>query len=543
MKFKFFALLLSQLVSGSVLAQSQRQCGTMENLEYLRQSDPGLDSRMIAIEEETERWMQNNPNAKASAVITIPVVVHVVWNTAAQNISDARIIEQINVLNEDFRKMNADTGNVPAAFKSLHADCEIEFCLATKDPNGNATTGITRTQTSTTSFSSNNAIKFTAQGGKDAWSSGSYLNFWVGNLSGGLLGYAQFPGGSASTDGIVCLYSSVGGPAVPGTAYPYHLGRTAVHEAGHWLNLRHIWGDSNCGNDFVSDTPTQQTANFGCPAFPHVTCGNGPNGDMFMNYMDYVYDACMVMFSEGQKARMIAALNGPRISIQSSQGCAPTVVCGVDSFEPNDQFAAAEPVSFATDYLPLICPASDADWFVAYLTQPNKHLKFTLSSLPANYDLEVYNSSQQLIAGSYRTGTKKDSVIVNNAAVGNYYVKVFGAGGAFHASDSYKLRANKKSTPYRLNENDCTAENMTLSISPNPAIHSAIITVDGTESSVLNIQVIDVSGRIVKESRKLLENEAQSFTLDVSMLRAGAYYIFCFSDEQVAKARMIVLNE
>ncbi len=129
--------------------------------------------------------------------------------------------------------------------------------------------------------------------------SSSYLNIWVGNLGGGLLGYAQFPGGAAATDGVVLLNGTVGGPGALGTAAPYNRGRTATHEIGHWLNLRHIWGDSNCGNDFVADTPTQQAAlNFGCPSFPQISCSNGPNGEMYMNYMDYTDDACMYMFSD-----------------------------------------------------------------------------------------------------------------------------------------------------------------------------------------------------------------------------------------------------
>src|SRR6185503_11466880 len=155
--------------------------------------------------------------------------------------------------------------------------------------------------------------------------SSSYLNIWSGNLGGGLLGYAQFPGGPASTDGVVVLYSSVGSIASPGTLVPYNYGRSATHEVGHWLNLFHIWGDSNCGNDQVSDTPTQQTSNFGCPNFPHVTCSNGPNGDLFMNYMDYTDDFCMNIFTSGQKSRMQALFisGGARFSIVSSQGCVP----------------------------------------------------------------------------------------------------------------------------------------------------------------------------------------------------------------------------
>jgi len=138
---------------------------------------------------------------------------------------------------------------------------------------------------------------------------------WVCSLGGGLLGYAQFPGGPSRTDGIVILNRAFG---TAGTATaPFHLGRTATHEVGHWLNLRHIWGDTeDCsGTDFVADTPNAQHPNYGKPRFPHVSCQNGPNGDMFMNYMDYVDDDAMFMFTAQQVVRMQASLDGPRATI------------------------------------------------------------------------------------------------------------------------------------------------------------------------------------------------------------------------------------
>ncbi len=309
------------LITGSTYAQSIRNCGTMQHLHDQEMNDPGLSTRMENIERETKQWIgQGNVN-KGTVVVTIPVVVHVVYNTSSQNISDAQINSQIAILNQDFRKLNADISIVPSAFSGLAADCEIQFCLAQRDPNGNATNGIVRKSTTVTSFSSNDNIKRNANGGSDPWNTSAYLNIWVGNLSGGLLGYAQFPGGSAATDGVVILYTAFGNTGV--AAAPFNKGRTATHEIGHWLNLRHIWGDATCGNDQVSDTPTQQTANYGCPSFPHVTCSNGPNGDMFMNYMDYTDDACMVMFSAGQKTRMLASLNTTRASLLSSLGCVP----------------------------------------------------------------------------------------------------------------------------------------------------------------------------------------------------------------------------
>jgi hypothetical protein len=236
-------------------------------------------------------------------------VVHVVHHTAVENISTAQVQSQIDVLNRDFRKTNPDLASTPAVFAPLVSDAQIEFRLASVDPYGNATNGITRTQTATTSFTHDDAVKFAAQGGHDAWPANKYLNIWVCPLSGGLLGYAQFPGGPPATDGVVILHSAFGtvGTAAP----PFHLGRTATHEVGHWLNLFHIWGDDGTacnGTDFVADTPNQGGPNFGVPAFPRVTCNNGPNGDLFMNYMDYVDDSAMFMFTGGQVARMQATI-------------------------------------------------------------------------------------------------------------------------------------------------------------------------------------------------------------------------------------------
>ena len=320
---KFFTALFPLLLLTSfVFAQEHRNCSTMEVLDRLKAEDSGLEERMNDIERHTEEFIAQGSNAER-VVYTIPVVFHVVWNTAAENISDAQVLSQLAVLNEDFRRLNADWVNTPSVFQPLVADSEINFCLAQRDANGNATTGIIRVQTTKTSFSDNDAVKYTAQGGSNAWPAGSYLNIWICDLGSGLLGYAQFPGGPAATDGVVLDYAYTG---YLGTAQaPYNLGRSGTHEVGHWLNLRHIWGDANCGNDQVSDTPTQQTSNFGCPTFPKVTCSNGPNGEMFMNYMDYTDDACMFMFSNGQKSRMAAVLGsgGSRASLANSQGCVP----------------------------------------------------------------------------------------------------------------------------------------------------------------------------------------------------------------------------
>lgn len=247
--------------------------------------------------------------------VIIPVAMHVVFNTKADNISQAQIESQIAALNRDYSAGNADKANAPAVWKGLITDTKIRFALATKDPNGSPTDGITRTHTNKESFTDDDSVKSTATGGADPWPSSKYLNLWVCTLANGLLGYAQFPAGPPATDGVVILNTAFG-TAGSATA-PFNLGRSATHEVGHWLNLRHIWGDTeDCsGSDFVDDTPNAQHPNFGKPTFPHISCTNGPNGDMFVNYMDYVDDDTMVMFTAGQVVRMHATLSGPRNSI------------------------------------------------------------------------------------------------------------------------------------------------------------------------------------------------------------------------------------
>lgn len=292
----------------------RRLCGAMEVHQRLLEADPNFRLRQSDLERATTQRMMLG-EARRPGITTIPVVVHVVYNSASENISAAQVKSQISVLNKDYRAKNPDKSKAPSVWKGLIADVGIQFALAAKDPNGQPTKGITRTKTTRTSFGTDDGVKSTATGGINSWPTDRYLNIWVCTLGGGLLGYAQFPGGPPKTDGVVILNTAFG---TKGTAKPpFNLGRSATHEIGHWLNLRHIWGDTeDCsGSDFVADTPNAQGPNYGKPNFPHVSCNNGPNGDMFVNYMDYVDDDTMVMFTTQQVARMTAVLEGPRASI------------------------------------------------------------------------------------------------------------------------------------------------------------------------------------------------------------------------------------
>lgn len=297
-----------------VIGPSRRSCACMQVHLGLLDKFPEFRQNQSRIEHFTSYCRQAGDSALRSGILTIPVVVHIVYRTRAENISDAQVRSQIRVLDKDFQAKNPDRSKVPAPFKSSFADARIEFTLAKRDPKGKSAKGITRTKTDRDSFTIDDGVKSTQTGGADPWDTKKYLNIWVCTLAGGLLGYAQFPGGPLETDGVVILNTAFGTTGI--AARPFDKGRTTVHEVGHYLNLSHIWGESRiptCGDsDYVADTPNQFGPNIGKPAFPHVSCNNAPNGDMFMSYMDYVDDSAMFMFTHGQVQRMQATLADSR---------------------------------------------------------------------------------------------------------------------------------------------------------------------------------------------------------------------------------------
>ena len=290
------------------VAVTSRHCAAYEVLQQQLVDDPSLQQRMNEIEAFTNRFIENPPTnvLQTDGSMLIPVVVNVLYRTAAENISAAQIQSQIDVLNEDFAATNADY-NLTSTYNTVKSgDTKIRFVLDQ----------VVRKQTNKTSWNTNDAMKKNNRGGISPTSPTTKLNLWVCNMGGGILGYAQFPGGPSSTDGVVCDNNAVG--RVGTAAAPFNKGRTATHEVGHWLNLRHIWGDASCGNDQVGDTPLHNTANYGCPAAGHKSTCSGAPVEMTMNYMDYTDDACMYMFSAGQKTRMQAtyAVGGPRASFR-----------------------------------------------------------------------------------------------------------------------------------------------------------------------------------------------------------------------------------
>lgn len=348
------AALKAEIIARERAAQftGYRRCGTMEAYEEFFAQHPDArkkfeddEKKLAEVINANELRKKQNPSAyRTQVVYTIPVVFHVVLSNQAA-LTDAQIQQQLDVLNRDFAGLNADSTNIPAQFQAVRGHSNIQFCRAQRTPAGLPTNGIVRVTSSTVSNASttNDPIKSSAAGGSDQWDPTRYVNIWLGNFSNSsLLGYATFPSGTsegagipANQQGLVILAQSLPG----GTAAPYNLGRTLVHEMGHYFWLRHIWGDgAGCADDFpgtpgIDDTPTQNSATSGCPVGAQAAgCGSpNPPGKMYQNFMDYTDDACYSMFTKGQNTRAEQALLTYRLSLTTSDGCTPIVAVNNDA--------------------------------------------------------------------------------------------------------------------------------------------------------------------------------------------------------------------
>lgn len=300
-----------ETIAVNQLNVKHRGCASEEMLALQLKQDPSLAKRMADIEAHTKETTELG--RLVNGVLEIPVVFNVLYRTTADNTALSQLQSQIDVLNKDFNAGNSDYNTPNNPYSSVRANVGIRFVLDQ----------VVRKQSSKTIwYSEDEYMKLSSQGGIAATSPTTKLNVWIVNnlhskTQGKLLGYAQFPGGASSTDGYVCGNYCTG---TTGTAAaPYNLGRTATHEIGHWMNLRHIWGDRNgCASDFVSDTPLHNEANEGVPAVGHRSTCSGTPLEMYMNYMDYTDDRGMYMFSNGQKTRMNAvfAVGGSRASFR-----------------------------------------------------------------------------------------------------------------------------------------------------------------------------------------------------------------------------------
>ena len=318
---KYLAVLLF-IVTGFQLF-GQKNCSIEEYVNKQKSENISLKDNL----EQVELFTQNKTSSETSAqringvpeIIRVPVVFHVLYQYEQQNPSLETLNILIEALNRDLNKRNSDTSNIPTVFRPLATAMGFEFKLAKMDPAGKATNGVVRKYTPVSYWLSDDKMKFSASYGDDAWDSKSYLNVWICNMK-DVLGYSTLPGMDPKKDGIVLSFEDLFNPR--GTTPTINDFRTIVHEVGHWLNLYHLWGEGYCGDDKVDDTPKQSSYTPGCPNGTRVTCGNGPGGDMYMNFMDFTDDVCMHMFTKGQRkrARVLFEAGGPRNSILYSKG-------------------------------------------------------------------------------------------------------------------------------------------------------------------------------------------------------------------------------
>jgi hypothetical protein len=395
----------------AITLHAQKDCGYQPYQQKALAEDPAMASRLQQIENFIQYKTEQRITVHGSTIpgvpeqINIPVVVHVLYNSADQNLPEARILAQIAALNKDFNASNDDISKVPAYFSEYVANSTgIRFTLAKIDPAGKATNGIVRKKTSIGMFGLDDRAKYSNAGGDNAWDASRYLNIWVCNTVGGLLGYSSLPGCLSEKDGIV-INTTVFGNFAGGTVY--NKGRTLTHEVGHWLGLRHIWGDASCGDDKVADTPPQRNANRGCPSGEKTTCGNAAHGDMYMNYMDLTDDGCMFMFTSGQRERMrsLFAAGGPRNVLLPSNALTGTPL-------PDEP---GVPASFVKAINVYPNPASSV--LQVSIAETDNH---------SNKNVVVYNHLGQVVTTQRLTGINT-TINISQLQQGNYYLKITGS--------------------------------------------------------------------------------------------------------------------
>ena len=428
MKKQLLTISLSVLALGFSFAQNTNKCATMP-VYYEHMQNPVAKTNFMNAETAAKNWLANPANKltahqKQASIITIPVVVHVVYKNAIQNIPDTQIVRQIQLLNECFRLQNANFPTGRAIFDSIGADTEIQFCLAGIDPQGNPTTGIIRKSApSNAAFDpifNMDKVKSSTTNGSNPWPNDKYLNMWVCDMSffgiTAVLGYATFPGESPALDGVVIQSEYFGyGTA----AAPNNLGKTTIHEVGHYFGMRHIWADDDSqatgqcdSTDFVYDTPNQAAKSESDCNLTINSCSNedpywgtiDPQ-DMVENYMDYSADACMAMFTKGQKARMYSFLNTDpaRMAIKNSPASCNTV--GIKDLYTN-----------FSNYL-FVYPNPVSDNLL--------HINIAQIT-PSDLKCEIYNTNGQLVK-EIKHLDFQNTVSLSDLSNGIYVIKVYNA--------------------------------------------------------------------------------------------------------------------
>lgn len=463
--------------------------------------------------------------------ITIPVVIHVLFNSADQNISDEEIQSQIDILNEDFAANNASSLDVPIDWINLITDSKIRFKLAQRDPAGNNSNGIIRVSSTLLEYQIfDPAIYSTSLGGSDAWPRSKYLNIWVCKLEGNALGYANFPGSSANQDGVVINYKAFGRNGI--AKAPYNFGRTCTHEIGHWLILSHIWGDDNndCSvSDFpitqqgIDDTPNQEGPTFRCQRFPELdNCSSTSPGIMYMNFMDYTDDKCMMFFTPGQIWRMRTTLNGIRDSLKISNGhVLPNLYnsdIAIDS--------VLNPVRIASK----LC--------LDPVVRIQNNGSASISSVSILYGLQsglqkTFQWSGTLLPGASSSitlptiGVNAGNQVMEFRVIGNDDVLVNN-----YISSGFKV--NNSST------SNCSGGNLIAYPNPVTSQQGICIKSQNVHSQLSWVRVYNALGQLISEKRMMI-NPGDGIPIDLTLYNGGVYFLNVEGDLYSESVRFIYI--
>ena len=385
--------------------QDRNRCASHEAVKQQMAIDP-------AYAKKVEELLKNKGNYSGSdkkgppaqqRSITIPVVVHVLYNSAEQNITDAQVQSQIDVLNEDFTATNDDYNNYDAGYRSVKGDMDIQFCLVR----------IIRKQTKHKSFGFNDNMKYTQKGGSDAIDPMHILNIWVCDLGNKILGFAYYPGVTLEKFGVVCHTNAFGRGEQYNLFTDYDLGRTTTHEVGHCFGLVHIWGDRTCGSDEVDDTPLHDSPNFGCPDEDHLSTCAGTPLEMYMNYMDYTDDRCMYFFSDGQVSRANFFIDSdPQLTSIINSACGTTRQTNSDITNVSNPGFKSSRKLLTSDLI--IYPT---------ITTGQLTLSFSKTTV-GKAEIHIYSQAGSLMMKKQMAGKTVDQLDVSGLSNGIYFLEV-----------------------------------------------------------------------------------------------------------------------
>jgi hypothetical protein len=495
---------------------------------------------------KVNEYKQQNAQAKSAAPVVLPVIVHVIHGGqnvgSYPNMTQAQINTQLLSLNADFAGTGFNVGNLPSVFSGLVSNTGISFCYAKLDPTGDCLSepGVDRVDYRTISGVTNPASANTSAAlmslmdnyikPATIWDPTKYLNIWVSDVGAGaqILGYATFPAnstlsgifgtGNSQNDGVWVWTRAFGSSGF--AQAPYNKGRTATHEIGHWLGLRHIWGDSNCGTDYCNDTPVSQNDNYGCPVHPYKlgVCSLNTTGEMFMNFMDYSDDACLYLFTPDQNTRMQTALTNGTYRNQLNASSAN--VCNITAAAPDALFALSTGTACIDSIIEVTNnstggPCPTFNWSVSP-GSPVTNFVFvpTASSITATPKIKFKTP------GFYTLTLVATNSVGTSSSID--YIDIY---------DCYDFVSLSKNN----------FANGTLRLSPNPSNGEVYMITDFAQKQLITINVYNTTGQLVYQ-QQYSNVTSGNIPLNLKDQANGVYTVSVDTETQKKAVRLVIIK-